>query len=178
MNRAFVIIVLILAIFIGRELLRRNWSKNQFLKNTMQITSVAFEGNQAIPKEYTCDGADVNPELNITGVPSGAKSFALIMDDPDSPQGTFTHWLVWNLEPSAMAIKKSSKPDGLEGTNAVGKIGYTGPCPGKGMHHYHFKLFALDALIMADQGAKRDVLEAAMNGHVIETAELIGTYER
>lgn len=143
----------------------------------MQITSSAFSDGQSVPKEYTCDGANINPELTIADAPADAKSLVLIMDDPDSPRGTFTHWLAWNLESSIKIIPQEAKL-GLEGTNDAGKVGYMGPCPGSGLHHYHFRFYALDAMLMLDRGAKRSELTSAMEGHILTHGELIGTYAR
>ena len=110
----------------------------------MKITSSAFQEGGNIPSKFTCDGSDTSPPLQITGVPSEAKSLVLIADDPDAPSGLFTHWLVWNIPPQTNSIAEGSAPKGVQGTNDFGKSGYKGPCPPPGTHRYSFKIFALD----------------------------------
>lgn len=154
---------------------------------TMIITSPSFENNSYIPRKFTCDssallttGGGINPELQIQNVPKEAKSLALIVHDPDAPRvGGFTHWLVWNIAPQTAVIKEESVPPGaVEGKNDSGKVGYMGPCPPSGVHHYHFKLYALDATFNLPQGAGRASLEAEINKRLISEAELIGLYKR
>ena len=110
----------------------------------MKITSSAFQEGGNIPSKFTCDGSDTSPPLQITGIPSEAKSLVLIADDPDAPGGLFTHWLVWNIPPQTNSIAEGSAPKGVQGTNDFGKSGYRGPCPPPGTHRYSFKIFALD----------------------------------
>jgi Raf kinase inhibitor-like YbhB/YbcL family protein len=144
----------------------------------MKLTSPAFENNQEIPSEYTCDGADISPELNIGDVPENAKSLALIMDDPDAPGGTWVHWVVWNIPPDTKKIAKDAEPEGIQGTTSFGKQGYGGPCPPSGTHRYIFKLYALDTTLDLEEGSDKKELEAAMQGHIIEKTELTGPYKR
>ncbi len=145
----------------------------------MILLSPAFENGGMIPKKYTCDGGNINPELRIEDIPETAKSLALIVDDPDAPRGTFTHWLMWNIDPRTTVIKEESvSPGATEGKNGRGNPGYTGPCPPSGMHHYHFKLYALDATLNLPPGTSKTDLEAAINTHLIASAELIGLYAR
>ncbi len=148
----------------------------------MFITSPSFENDASIPRKFTCDGGDINPEFQIQNVPEGAQSLALIVHDPDAPiQNGFTHWLVWNVDPATILIKEESVPPGaLEGQNGAGAVRYMGPCPshGPGVHHYHFKLVALDVALDLPRGAEQRDLEAAMSGHILATAELVGTYAR
>ncbi|MBI3589736.1 MAG: YbhB/YbcL family Raf kinase inhibitor-like protein [Candidatus Liptonbacteria bacterium] len=147
----------------------------------MLISSPAFESNQKIPTKFTCDGGNINPELHIQNVPEKAKSLALIMDDPDAPSGTFTHWLIWNIDPKTEIIKQESVPPGAhEGQNDAGKIGYLGPCPpDKKPHRYFFKLYALsDSIIETESIRDRATLESIVNKLLIEKAELVGIYER
>src|SRR3990172_6846882 len=102
----------------------------------MKIKSSAFEENQLIPEIYTCEGDNINPPLEISGVPANAKSLALIMDDPDAPRGTFTHWLMWNIPPDTTKIQENDWVEGVEqGLNDGGELGYLGPCPPSGTHH-------------------------------------------
>ena len=144
----------------------------------MKITSSAFQEGGNIPSKFTCDGSDTSPPLQITGVPSEAKSLVLIADDPDAPSGLFTHWLVWNIPPQTNSISEGSAPKGVHGTNDFGKPGYKGPCPPPGTHRYSFKVFALDRKLDLRAGAKRSQVDAAMKGHVIAQGELVGRYAR
>jgi len=144
----------------------------------MKITSSAFQEGGNIPSKFTCDGSDTSPPLQITGVPSEAKSLVLIADDPDAPGGLFIHWLVWNIPPQTNSIEEGSAPKGVQGTNDFGKSGYRGPCPPPGTHRYSFKIFALDRELDSRPGAKRSQVDAAMKGHVIAQGELVGRYAR
>ena len=144
----------------------------------MKITSSAFQEGGNIPSKFTCDGSDTSPPLQITGVPSEAKSLVLIADDPDAPSGLFTHWLVWNLPPQTNSIAEGSAPKGVHGTNDFGKPDYKGPCPPPGTHRYSFKIYALDRELDLRGGAKRSQLDAAMKGHVVAQGVLVGRYAR
>jgi len=148
----------------------------------MILTSSAFKNNESIPRKHTCDGGDINPELLIQYVPEGTESLALIVDDPDAPNGTFVHWLVFNVASKTTSVKEESVPAGsIEGMTSFGKIGYGGPCPPQGKpHRYFFKLYALDVPRLPEFGTlpNKATLEAAMKGHIIESAELIGLYKR
>ena len=144
----------------------------------MKIASSAFREGESIPSKFTCDGGDTSPPLQIGDVPAGAKTLALIADDPDAPGGLFTHWLVWNIPPQTNSIEEGSAPKGLQGTNDFGKSGYGAPCPPSGVHRYYFRVFALDRELDLRSGAKRSQLDAAMKGHVIAQGELIGRYAR
>jgi Raf kinase inhibitor-like YbhB/YbcL family protein len=144
----------------------------------MKITSSAFQEGGNIPSKFTCDGGDTGPPLQIADVPSGAKSLALIMDDPDAPSGLFTHWMVWNISPQTNVIAEGSTPKGARGTNDFGKSSYGGPCPPSGTHRYYFKIFAIDRELDLAAGAKRGQLDAAMKGHVVAQGELMGRYSR
>jgi Raf kinase inhibitor-like YbhB/YbcL family protein len=144
----------------------------------MEITSSAFHEGGNIPSKFTCDGSDTSPPLQITGIPSEAKSLVLIADDPDAPGGLFTHWLVWNIPPQTNSIAEGSAPKGVHGTNDFGKPDYKGPCPPPGTHRYSFKVFALDRELDLRGGAKRSQLDAAMKGHVVAQGELVGRYAR
>ena len=144
------------------------------------LTSEAFREGQPIPTQYTCDGADQSPPLSWGEPPPGTKSFALVFDDPDAPSGTFRHWGAFDIPVSTRALAEGQQA-GTQAVNDMNKPGYGGPCPpnGHGIHHYHFKLFALntDALGLGP-GAKVADVETAANEHAIGKAELIGTYER
>jgi Raf kinase inhibitor-like YbhB/YbcL family protein len=144
------------------------------------LTSDAFQDGQVIPTQYTCDGMDQTPVLSWGDPPSGTKSFALVIDDPDAPSGTFRHWGVFDIPASARSIG-GAQHVGTEVTNDFGKPGFGGPCPpkGHGPHHYHFKLFALDTdKLEIPSGAKVKDVEDAAAKHAIARGELIGTYER
>ena len=146
----------------------------------LALTSDAFRDGQPIPAKFTCDGADETPTLNWGDPPDGTKSFALVIDDPDAPSGTFRHWGVFDI-PSSERSVGGGKRIGTEVGNDFGKAGYGGPCPpkGHGPHHYHFKLFALDvgSLGLNAQSHVSDV-EREANKHALAGGELIGTYER
>jgi len=145
----------------------------------MQITSTAFEAGQTIPSKYTCDGENINPPITILDVPEGTKSLVLIFDDPDAPAGTWIHWLVWNIAPSTGIILENSVPQGaIEGTTSFGKTGYGGPCPHSGEHRYFFKIYALDTMLNLDSSIDIAALETAMEGHILDKAELMGVYSR
>jgi Raf kinase inhibitor-like protein, YbhB/YbcL family len=144
----------------------------------MKITSSAFQEGANIPSKFSCDGANTSPPLHIADIPAGAKSVALIVDDPDAPSGLFTHWMVWNISPQISTIGEGSAPKGAQGTNDFGKSGYGGPCPPSGAHRYYFKIFALDRELDLPSGAKRSQLDAAMKGHVVAQGELMGRYSR
>ena len=144
----------------------------------MKITSSAFHEGGDIPSKFTCDESDTSPPLQITGIPSEAKSLVLIADDPDAPGGLFTHWLVWNIPPQTSSIAEGIAPKGVQGANDFGKSGYRGPCPPPGRHRYSFKIFALDRELELRSGAKRSQVDAAMKGHVIAQGELVGRYGR
>ena len=144
----------------------------------MKITSSAFQEGGNIPSKFTCDGSDSSPPLQIAGIPSGAKSLALVVDDPDAPSGLFTHWVVWNISPQTNAIAEGSAPKGVQGTNDFGKSGYGGPCPPSGTHRYYFRIFALDRELNLPSGTKRNQLDAAVKRHVVAQGELMGRYAK
>jgi Raf kinase inhibitor-like YbhB/YbcL family protein len=143
----------------------------------LEIASDAFEADGTIPRRYTCDGENVSPPLSFAGVPEGTRSLALVVDDPDAPVGTFTHWLARGIGPGAGGLGEG-QPAPREGRNGFGTIGYAGPCPPRGRHRYFFRLHALDAELDIESGADRDEFDHALDGHVLETAELMGGYER
>ena len=144
----------------------------------MELKSPAFEHGGKVPSRHTCDGADVSPALQISGVPQGAAALALVMDDPDAPGGTFDHWLVWNIPPDTAEVPEGTEPQGVQGRTGFGQLGYGGPCPPGGTHRYRFKLYALDGRLELKAGASKARLEEAMEGHVMAEALLQGTYTR
>ena len=140
------------------------------------ITSPAFENNGFIPSKYTCDGDDVNPPLNIEGVPEETQSLVLMVDDPDAPMGTWDHWIVWNIDPTGK-IEENSIP-GIEGLNNFRKHSYGGPCPPSGTHRYFFKVYALDRKLDLHLNSRKRDVERVMKGHILAKGELIGLYKR
>lgn len=154
----------------------------------MQISSPAFDDNGPIPALHTCDGQDVSPALNWSDVPSGARSLALIVDDPDAPDPaapkmTWVHWVLYNIPTSSVGLQEGAMsmdlpPGTREGLNDWKRTGYGGPCPPVGRHRYFHKLFALDAELPDLGNPTKAGLEQAMRGHVIGEAVLVGTYQR
>ena len=154
----------------------------------MKLTSPAFQHQASIPSRNTCDGTNVSPALAWSGVPERARSLALVVTDPDAPDPkapkmTWVHWILYSLPVDATGLReaipaKGLPPGTLEGKNDWGKTGYGGPCPPIGRHRYVFTLYALDTVLSDLDEPRRDRLEKAMAGHVVEKAELIGTYQR
>ncbi|RJO63729.1 MAG: YbhB/YbcL family Raf kinase inhibitor-like protein [Candidatus Omnitrophota bacterium] len=142
----------------------------------MKLTSPDFVHNGYLPAQFSCEGQDVNPVLVIEGVPPRAQSLALIMDDPDAPGRTWVHWVVYNIEVTGR-IEKNSVP-GQQGLNDSGRKVYHGPCPPSGTHRYFFKVFALDTKLNLSGTVDKQVLERSMQGHILDSAELIGLYKR
>lgn len=152
----------------------------------LELKSSAFGSDQMISRKYTCEGQDVSPALSWEGAPAGTKSFALICDDPDAPMGTWVHWVLYDLPADtkslAEGVAKSEKlPNGAkQGKTDFGSVGYGGPCPpkGHGIHHYSFKLYALDVMLDLPSGSTKAKLLQAMKGHILAEGELIGLYKR
>ncbi len=152
------------------------------------MTSTAFSQNGAIPRKYSCEGADISPDLRWSGVPSGAKSMVLIMDDPDDTDSvtgakmTWVHWVLYNIPPTVDGLSEGAgntvHPEGTEGKNNWNRTGYRGPCPPTGQHRYVHKLYALDIFLPDLNKPTAAQLEEAMQGHILEKAELIGTYQK
>ena len=155
---------------------------------SIEITSAAFGPNEEIPQQYTCDGQDVSPPLAWTGLPAATKSLALIVDDPDAPDPaapkmTWVHWVLYNIPPAATGLPENvgsqDLPEGTkEGLNDWKRTGYGGPCPPIGRHRYFHKLYALDAVLPDIGTPTKEQLETAMERHILEETELIGTYQR
>lgn len=145
----------------------------------MQLSSPAFEHEGEIPSKYTCDGEDVNPRLEIDNIPDRAKSLALVVDDPDAPGGTFTHWTMWGIDTDIGDIEEGSVPEGaIQGETGFGGTGYGGPCPPSGTHRYFFKLYALEEEVNLSSGADKTDLESAIKERVVGSSELMGKYSR
>ena len=150
----------------------------------MKLTSPVFSEGALIPAQYTCTGGDFSPPLTWSDIPAGAKSLALIADDPDAPAGTWVHWVAFNLPVTGHGLPEGIKdtkrlPDGgIQGTNSWQRIGYGGPCPPSGTHRYFFKLYALDTTLSLDSKATAKDVQAAMQGHVLAEAQLMGRFKR
>ena len=147
-------------------------------QSKLTVTSSSFSANGMIPAKYTCQGQQVSPPLHVTGVPSGAKSLAIILHDPDAPMsGGFTHWVVWNL-PTDGNIAEDFK-GAEQGLNGAKRPGYTGMCPPSGVHHYHFMVYALDTNLTLDKNSTdKAALEKAMAGHILAQGDLVGLYQK
>jgi Raf kinase inhibitor-like YbhB/YbcL family protein len=150
----------------------------------LSLTSSSFSNNGAIPRQFTCDGDDLSPNLQWSSAPGGTKSFALLVHDPDAPVD-FTHWLVYRIPPDVHALAQNASSDGAmprgseEGINGFHSVGYAGPCPPPGKpHHYFFGLYALDVPVALPPGVKREEFEAAIRGHILAEGRIVGTYQR
>ncbi len=171
MIRRFVILsILGLMVFVGTGVFAENGG------GTMKITSPDFEHKGFIPKKFTCQGDDVNPALMFEGIPKDTRSLALIVDDPDAPMGIWVHWVVFNI-PVIAKVEENSIP-GKQGINDFGRRDYGGPCPPSGTHRYFFKTYALDEELNLGEGISKKELEKAIEGHILDKAELVGLYKK
>ena len=150
----------------------------------MTVTSPAFEEGEMIPRQYSCDGADISPPLSWSGVPEGIKSLALISDDPDAPMGTWVHWVLFNIPPDTHELLENIPPDetltsgARHGVTDFGRFGYGGPCPPSGTHRYFFKLYALDTMLNLSGRVTKQDLQNAMEGRILAEGQLMGKYRR
>ncbi|HEX3408906.1 MAG TPA: YbhB/YbcL family Raf kinase inhibitor-like protein [Candidatus Binataceae bacterium] len=151
----------------------------------LSIKAPDFATNGAIPTKFSCAGSNTSPALMWSGVPAAAKALALIVRDPDAPMGSYVHWVLYNLParatglPAAIPATGTLDSGAVQGANGSGEIGYQGPCPPPGpVHHYHFRLYALDTKLELMHGAKAAAVERAMEGHVLASADLVGTFAR
>jgi Raf kinase inhibitor-like YbhB/YbcL family protein len=149
------------------------------------VSSTAFADSATIPKQYTCEGMDMSPPLAWSGVPSAAKTVAMILDDPDAPMGTWTHWIIWNIPASTTSLSEGMPKDATvsggirQGRNSWPKTGYGGPCPPPGKpHHYYFTVYTLDTTLSLPDSTNRAQLEAAMKGHILAQGQLLGMYAK
>jgi len=145
------------------------------------IKSTAFNNAEFIPKQYTCMGANISPPLKWDGAPENVKSYAFIMDDPDTPAGTWVHWILYNIPPNVQSFDENlrSLPEGSTlGANSWNENSYGGPCPPSGTHRYFFKLYALDNVLDSVEHMNKTKLEKAIEGHIIATTTLMGKYAR
>jgi len=147
------------------------------------LTSSAFTHGQPIPVQYSCKGRDISPALAWSDPPANTQSFALIMDDPDAPMGTWVHWVIYNIPGSARGLPEAVPTDAkladgsVQGTTSARSTGYHGPCPPSGTHRYFFKLYALDVMLSLPDADKEKLLKA-MEGHILAQAELMGTFSK
>jgi hypothetical protein len=145
----------------------------------VEIKSPAFKDGDNIPPRYTCDGENINPPLEIIDIPQKAKTWALIVDDPDAPNMTWVHWLIWNIPVTNTSIQEGKPPEnGIYGTNDFDKLQYGGPCPPSGTHRYFFKVYALDRRIDLEKGSVKEELLKEIEEHVIDSAQLVGMYTK
>ncbi len=142
----------------------------------MKLSSPSFKDYQMIPKKFTCQDEDINPEFIIDGVSKDTQSLALIVDDPDAPMGTWVHWVVYNMAVTSK-IEENSIP-GKEGINSFHRKHYGGPCPPSGTHRYFFKIYALDTALAFNRSVDKKSLEKAMSGHILDQTELVGLYKK
>jgi Raf kinase inhibitor-like YbhB/YbcL family protein len=153
-------------------------------KAEIKLTSVAFKDGQSIPATYTCDGVNISPPLEWSGLPKTAKTMAIVVDDPDAPAGTWVHWVLYNLPADNIGLvenvpaSENLKAGGFQGKNDFGKLGYGGPCPPSGTHRYFFRIYALDSELPLPAGATKAELMKAMEGHIVLQGQLMGTYRR
>jgi len=178
----FGVVLVICAVLLFRQNQPKNQVPNidQSLTNkTMILTSSQFKNNDFFPAKYSCQGEGVNPPLAISGTPKSSKSLALVVDDPDAVGGTFVHWLAWNIDPATSSIaENSAPPGGIQGKNSGGTNSYYPPCPPSGAHHYRFKVYALDVKLDLESSADEAALMKAVEGHVLDQAELVGLYQK
>ncbi|KTD71473.1 MULTISPECIES: YbhB/YbcL family Raf kinase inhibitor-like protein [Legionella] len=149
------------------------------IANAFTLKSSAFKMNSMIPDQFTCNGTDQSPPLSWQNIPPNTQSLALVVDDPDAPDGTWTHWIVFNIPPTVTELGAGAPtpPGAANAKNSWGGLGYRGPCPSLGAHSYHFKLYALDTVLNLGDGTTREIVLDTMTGHVIGSAELIGLYQ-
>lgn len=184
-NLSLILISIILATCISVDARTETLEKANSATPQFNIESPAFANGAYIPPVYTCSGADYSPALLWTAPPEGTISYAMIVDDPDTPVGTFTHWVVFNIPATQVYLEEKASPNGalpngtLEGKNDFGKIGYGGPCPPPGKtHRYFFKLYALDAMLTLPTGASKEKLVQTMRNHILGQAQMIGLFAR
>lgn len=146
---------------------------------SLTLTSDAFANGQSIPAKYTCRGRNISPALTWNEPPSGTQSFALILDDPDAPAGTWVHWVLFNIPVNTRSLQENIDTSAMSvGKNSFGNLAYGGPCPPSGTHRYFFKLYALDSTLSLSPGTTKEQLLKAMEGHIVAQGELMGTFSK
>lgn len=168
---------------IPREIEISKKNSNKENKYMFELKSPVFENNSLIPMKYTCGGENINPPLEISGVPNGTESLTLIMEDPDVPkdrvpEGLIVHWVKFNMPINNLIIEEGKEPAGVAGRAVRDSATYVGPCPPDREHRYFFKLYALDTVLSLAPGATKEEVEMAMEGHILEKTELIGRYDK
>ncbi len=176
------VLCLVVMLVVGCEYRERPLKEGEMV---LTVSSSAFQEGDRIPTKYTCEGQDVSPPLAWSEPPVGARSFALIVDDPDAPGGVFTHWVLFNIPPDSRELPEAIPTQGelpsgaLQGKNDFGKTGYGGPCPPPGRpHRYQFTLYALDQPLDLKRGISKKQLLSTMQGHILAQGQLTGTYQR
>ena len=169
-------VILLIFIFLSINFVKLRAEDYKPKEADMKLTSPEFANNGFIPEKFTCEGEDINPALIIEDISANAKSLAFIVDDPDAPMGMWVHWVVYNM-PITSRIGENSIP-AEQGMNDFGRLNYGGPCPPSGTHRYFFKAYALDAQLNLKAGLTKQALEKAMQGHILQKAELIGLYKK
>lgn len=178
---SYIVILVIFIVFIGISCSQKDTqisTQNPLIQNNlnpMKITSQAFQNNTEIPARYTCQGENISPPLEISDVPTNTKSLALIVDDPDAPNKSWVHWVIWNISPSTTTIPENAHFENI-GLNDFGQNNYGGPCPPSGIHRYFFKIYALDTQLIVTSNTNKPDLLSAMTNHILAQSELIGTY--
>ena len=152
--------------------------ENNLKISRLTLFSSDFQNLESIPSKFTCDGDNLSPNLEISGVSEKAKSLVLIMDDPDASDGTWDHWIKFNIPVTTKILKEGESVEGISGKGTGGNLNYLGPCPPEGKHQYIFKLYSLDTELILPEGSLKVEVEEAMEGHILQKSELIGAYER
>jgi Raf kinase inhibitor-like YbhB/YbcL family protein len=184
MTKRILFIIALLTILIGGLIPCPSQAQNNDRKIKLMLKSSAFEHNSSIPEKYTCKGPNITPPLEWTMLPEGTKSFALIADDPDTPSGTWVHWVIYDIPAHTQKLAEGIPPQKIlptgakQGTNDFPRIGYRGPCPPWGEHRYFFKLYALDTSTNLPAGVTKSMLLEAMKGHIIAEAQLMGKFKK
>lgn len=175
------IIVLLIAI-LGIGWLNRGLKGGTMQAEKLKVTSRSFQDGAFIPVKYTCQGASISPAIEWESGPVSTKSFVLIVDDPDAPNGTWVHWIVFNIPAKITSLPEKVSMDildgAMEGTNSSARVGYDGPCPPSGTHRYYFKIYALDTLLDFNENVTKIDLEKAMDGHIIAQGYVMGRYQK
>jgi Raf kinase inhibitor-like YbhB/YbcL family protein len=152
--------------------------KPTYEEKNLKVTCPAFEEGTHIPITYTCDGDNVNPAIYVNNIPADTKSLAIILEDRSAGSKPISHWLAWNIVVADSNVIPENSITGIEGTNSMGKHGYSGPCSPKDVHKYYFKVYALNSMLTLKDGANRNALEKMMKGHILRTGELMGHYKQ
>jgi len=174
-----------LLLLIALTFFTSNQCKNKTdMSTNIIVKSDSFSDGGMIPAKYTCDGANISPQLSWDNAPKDTKSFVLICEDPDAPMGTFTHWILYDIPADVHELPENLPKDKIlpngakQGITDFKKVGYGGPCPPSGTHRYYFKLYSLDTLLNLEPGLKKEDILKAMNGHILAQGQIMGKYTR